>query len=228
VSGIYPEDQRSWWAAPPSLVVDEPLDPADGHGFSVEPAHQAVARSAAMLPWTSALAHKAAMTRSPQIASFSALTRDRSGGTITIDGRGACVPAYAVTDERDVALLRRALHELIRLHDAAGAKYIFATARNEVVRWRRGDSLNGFVEYLCAVPFGANGHALHSVHQMSTARMGRDPRDSVAQPTGELHDLRGVWIGDTSAFPTALGVHPMVACMALAARTAEHIAAALR
>jgi choline dehydrogenase-like flavoprotein len=168
------------------------------------------------------------MTRSPQIASVSALTRDRSGGTITIDGRGACVPAYAVTDERDVALLRRALHELIRLHDAAGAKYIFATARNEVVRWRRGDSLNGFVEYLCAVPFGAKGHALHSTHQMSTARMGRDPRDSVAQPTGELHDLRGVWIGDTSAFPTALGVHPMVACMALAARTAEHIAAALR
>jgi choline dehydrogenase-like flavoprotein len=65
---------------------------------------------------------------------------------------------------------------------------------------------------------------LFSAHQMGTARMGRDPDTSVAKPTGELHDVRGVWIGDTSAFPTALGVNPMVTCMALASRTAAQIA----
>jgi choline dehydrogenase-like flavoprotein len=70
------------------------------------------------------------------------------------------------------------------------------------------------------VPLGAGGQALFSAHQMGSARTGTDPSTSVAGPYGELHDVKGVWIGDTSAFPTALGVNPMVTCMALARRTA--------
>ena len=35
---------------------------------------------------------------------------------------------------------------------------------------------------------------------------------------------KGVWIGDTSAFPTPTGANPMLTCMALAHRTAEAIA----
>ena len=62
-----------------------------------------------------------------------------------------------------------------------------------------------------------------SAHQMGSARMGTDPATSVAKPTGELHDVPGVWIGDTSAFPTPSGANPMLTCMALAHRTAEHI-----
>ena len=54
--------------------------------------------------------------------------------------------------------------------------------------------------------------------------MGDDPQTSVADPWGELHDTKGVWIGDGSAFPTASGTNPMVTIMALAHRTAEAIA----
>ncbi|MGZ5324997.1 MAG: GMC oxidoreductase, partial [Solirubrobacterales bacterium] len=46
----------------------------------------------------------------------------------------------------------------------------------------------------------------------------------VAGPRGELHDVKGVWIGDASAFPTSSGTNPMVSIMALAHRTAEAIA----
>jgi choline dehydrogenase-like flavoprotein len=60
---------------------------------------------------------------------------------------------------------------------------------------------------------------------MGSARMGRDPGTSVANPWGELHDTPGVWIGDASAFPTASGTNPMLTTMALALRTAEAIAA---
>jgi choline dehydrogenase-like flavoprotein len=70
-------------------------------------------------------------------------------------------------------------------------------------------------------PFEA---ALFSAHQMGTCRMGTDPADSVAGPWGELHDTKGVWIGDGSAFPTSSGVNPMMTIMALAHRTAEAIA----
>jgi choline dehydrogenase-like flavoprotein len=39
-----------------------------------------------------------------------------------------------------------------------------------------------------------------------------------------LHEIKGVWIGDGSAFPTPSGTNPMVSIMALAHRTAEAIA----
>jgi choline dehydrogenase-like flavoprotein len=74
------------------------------------------------------------------------------------------------------------------------------------------------------VPQRAGGQKLFSAHQMGTARMGADSQTSVANPFGELHDVKGVWIGDGSAFPTASGTNPMVTIMALARRTAFAIA----
>jgi choline dehydrogenase-like flavoprotein len=62
---------------------------------------------------------------------------------------------------------------------------------------------------------------------MGTCRMGGDPKTSVANPWGELHDTPGVWIGDGSAFPTPSGTNPMVSIMALAHRTADAMAAAV-
>ena len=53
--------------------------------------------------------------------------------------------------------------------------------------------------------------------------MGADPAASVADGRGELHDTKGVWIGDGSAFPTAPGVNPMISIMSLAHRTAENM-----
>jgi hypothetical protein len=65
----------------------------------------------------------------------------------------------------------------------------------------------------------------HQRLKEGSCRMGKDRATSVANPWGELHDTRGVWIGDGSAFPTAPGTNPMISIMALARRTAEAIAA---
>ena len=73
-------------------------------------------------------------------------------------------------------------------------------------------------------PLRAGGLKVFSAHQMGTCRMGNDPKTRVANPFGELHDVKGVWIGDGSAFPTAVGTNPMVSIMALARRTAFAIA----
>ena len=58
-----------------------------------------------------------------------------------------------------------------------------------------------------------------------------DPKpDAPVEIQGEMRAIStsvpGVWIGDTSAFPTASGTNPMITAMALAHRTAEHLAAA--
>jgi choline dehydrogenase-like flavoprotein len=156
-------------------------------------------------------------------ATFIGLTRDRGGGRVTVDASGEAVPTYAVADELDAANLRRGLEAQARLHEAAGAHTITvlsAAARS----WRRGDDLDRYLAAAGQIPLRAGGVRLFSAHQMGTCRMGADPAASVADPRGELHDTRGVWIGDGSAFPTSSGTNPMVTIMALARRTATAIA----
>jgi choline dehydrogenase-like flavoprotein len=157
-------------------------------------------------------------------AGMIAIMRDRGHGQITLDAQGEAVAWYPLQTKEDLALLQRGVRELCLLHEAAGAERILGLADGGIQFWNRGDDLARFIREIGGAPGPFIPQQLFSAHQMGSARMGSDPRTSVAQPSGELHDVRGVWIGDTSAFPTALGVNPMVTCMALAARTAGFIA----
>jgi len=107
----------------------------------------------------------------------------------------------------------------VRIHAAAGAEEITVGHRGGHLRWTSGEDLEAFIDSVRAVP--AAQLPLFSAHQMGSCRMGSDPADSVAGAWGELHDTRGVWIGDGSALPSAPGTNPMVSIMALAHRTAE-------
>jgi choline dehydrogenase-like flavoprotein len=62
---------------------------------------------------------------------------------------------------------------------------------------------------------------------MGTARMAADPRASVVAPSGETHDVPGLWIADASLFPTSLGVNPMITILACARRVAGQLATRL-
>jgi choline dehydrogenase-like flavoprotein len=63
-----------------------------------------------------------------------------------------------------------------------------------------------------------------SKHLLGTARMGTDPKKSVADPWGRLHDLDNVWICDGSIWPTSTAFNPTLTQQALAWRTAAYIA----
>jgi choline dehydrogenase-like flavoprotein len=126
---------------------------------------------------------------------------------------------WGLGDDVDMRLARRAHVELVRLHEAAGAAEIFTGHQTEL-RWRRGDDMDEFMERVEAASYAPNDVACFTAHQMGSCRMGSDPSDSVADGRGELHDTKGVWIGDASAFPTAPGVNPMISIMSLAHRTA--------
>jgi choline dehydrogenase-like flavoprotein len=226
VFGSYVEDQSAWWGPTHAGLSDEFANiDGTGYGFLIEATQYSPGLGGSALPWTSGLEHKQLMSQFSNGASFVALTRDRGAGQVTIDANGEAVPTYAITDELDVAHLNRGIAEMARLHQAAGAVEIFSLAAG-LPRWRRGDDLDAFIARAQRVPARAGGQRLFSAHQMGTCRMGSDPATSVANPWGELHDVRGVWIGDGSAFPTASGTNPMVSIMALAHRTAEAIAAA--
>jgi choline dehydrogenase-like flavoprotein len=141
---------------------------------------------------------------------------------VDVDANGEAVPYYAVTDAVDIENVHHGVEVATRLHVAAGAQQIAYLAAG-LPMWRIGDDVDAYVAKLKRIPVRAGGVKLFSAHQMGTCRMGADAQTSVANPWGELHDVKGVWIGDGSAFPTASGTNPMVSIMALAHRTAEAI-----
>jgi choline dehydrogenase-like flavoprotein len=222
--GMYADDQKAWWGAPQAGLVDEFADVEDGYGFLVETTQYAPALVGSALPFTSASKHKEMMEKVPFGGTFIGLLRDHGHGRVEIDRDGQAVLWYDLHDPLDVRNTHRAIDVQARLHVAAGAREIQPMAAGAAA-WRLGDDLDEAIARWQRVPLRAGGFRLFCAHQMGTCRMGKDPQTSVADPWGQLHDTKGVWIGDGSAFPTSSGTNPMISIMALARRTAEAIAA---
>jgi choline dehydrogenase-like flavoprotein len=66
---------------------------------------------------------------------------------------------------------------------------------------------------------------LSAYHPMGTCRMGKDSRSSVVDEFGRAHDVPGLVITDASILPGSTYVNPQITIMALAARSARHLAA---
>jgi choline dehydrogenase-like flavoprotein len=65
-------------------------------------------------------------------------------------------------------------------------------------------------------------------HQCGTARMGKDPGDSVATPWGQAHDVPNLWLSDASVLPTSAAVNPSLTVAAHALRVAHAVGERLR
>ncbi|HYO81967.1 MAG TPA: GMC family oxidoreductase [Bryobacteraceae bacterium] len=65
-------------------------------------------------------------------------------------------------------------------------------------------------------------------HELGGARMGDNPRTSVVDKFCRTHDVSNLYVVDGSVFPSASEKNPTHTIMALAARTADHIATRLK
>ena len=54
--------------------------------------------------------------------------------------------------------------------------------------------------------------------------MGNDPDTSVCDKYGKVHGISGLYVADKSVLPTVGGGNPTLTVIALAIRTASHIA----
>lgn len=61
-------------------------------------------------------------------------------------------------------------------------------------------------------------------HQHGTCRMGDDPKNSVLDRFCRVHDVKNLFVVDTSCFPTGFGLNPMVTVVANALRVGSWIA----
>jgi choline dehydrogenase-like flavoprotein len=207
---------------------------ADRAGYVIEsaPAHPGLIALAT--PWEGAAEHAAIMADIRHTGALLAVTRDGGSGRVSTTRSGRVRIDYRL-DATGVATLRHALASMVRIARAAGA--IDVMAAGMPAAWcravdRMADSdFERYVAGLAGFDLAPNRGSVFSAHQMGTARMGGDPREHACDPQGRVRlglggdeVIRGLYVADTSLFPTGLGVNPMLTVMALARRVARAVA----
>ncbi|HEY8690847.1 MAG TPA: GMC family oxidoreductase [Chitinophagaceae bacterium] len=98
----------------------------------------------------------------------------------------------------------------------------------------RKDMVNDAIEMLTVAGIknvnGFNGdYALGmGIHEMGTARMGRDPKTSVLNEWNQVWDAQNVYVTDGAAMASAACVNPSLTYMALTARAVDHAVSELK
>jgi len=233
VGGIFERPIEPWKGPPQTVAVWKFID-LDGtyHGFWVEaaPAHPGL--FALSIPWISGRQHKDFMKQYYARSSASiVLLREWSSGTVTIDRDGFAVASYDL-EGRDRETLIRGMEETARILAAAGAVGVWTTHNAQVLA---GDGktpvkpadIDAFSALLRDHGVSYNRMMLYSAHLMGSCRMSADPALGPTSPTGELHSVKNLFVGDACVFPTTPAVNPMISIMAMARRTAESIKTAL-
>ncbi|XP_042487059.1 long-chain-alcohol oxidase FAO4A-like, partial [Macadamia integrifolia] len=175
----------------------------------------------AVIPWVSGIDIKERMCKFSRTAHIFALVRDKGSGTVNSSD------SYSYQmDDMDEENLRKGLEKILRILAAAGAEEIGThqgegkklnvkqASRHEFEKFVKEESrkkLRGLCSTLC------------SAHQMGSCRMGVDPTESVVNQRMETWEVEGLFLADTSVFPTALGVNPMVTAQAIAYCTARSV-----
>ena len=68
----------------------------------------------------------------------------------------------------------------------------------------------------------------YGIHEMGTARMGRDPKTSVLNATNQVHSCKNVFVTDGACMTSSSCVNPSLTYMALTARAANHAVSELK
>jgi choline dehydrogenase-like flavoprotein len=128
-------------------------------------------------------------------------------------------------------MMRQGMAQASRILHAAGAEGIQTLHTNPLGLGNySGDMSNhspdidSFCSAIAQSKTGENHLGVFSAHQMGTCRMGRDAASAGCNESGEVFGVKGLFIGDASAFPGSCGVNPMITIMALADHTARAIA----
>ncbi|CAK7357266.1 unnamed protein product [Dovyalis caffra] len=179
-----------------------------------------------LMPWISGADIKRRMCRFSRTAHVFALARDRGSGTV----HSPSSINYRM-DAEDEKNLQEGLEKTLRILAAAGAEEIgthHSTGKCLNVKKVSFHEFERFVKEESARPLRDLRGQICSAHQMGSCRMGVNPKESVVNQMGETWEVEGLFVADTSVFPTALGVNPMVTVQAIAYCTAQSVVDRLR
>ncbi|HZM73725.1 MAG TPA: GMC family oxidoreductase N-terminal domain-containing protein [Candidatus Polarisedimenticolia bacterium] len=237
VAGMFDESIDAWRGPLQSVrSIQFVTGDTNRNGYVIESAPGHPGLIALALPWTGRARHGELMSRARTFGPFIAVTRDGGEGTVRLTRAGRVRLDYRL-DRRGIATLRHALQTEARLARAAGANEILALGAPGAFFDARAHgssaerAFEAFVDGLASFDFGPNRGTVFSAHQMGSLRMGASARDHAADERGHVRRdtggavVPGLYVADTSTFPTGLGVNPMLTVMAMARRVSRTILA---
>ena len=234
VGAVMPEPVEMWRGTMQAVrSMQFAADEGARRRYVIESAPGHLGLLALVLPWQGALEHADLMAHARQFAPLIAITRDGGEGRTRLTSAGRVRIDYRL-DEAGRVTARHALISMARLARAGGARQILAVGQplaRHLVDDSPGEARRyaAFEERLAATDFRPHRGTIASAHQMGTIRMGKDPATHPADERGRIRAdprgtvIRGLYVADTSTFPTAIGVNPMVAVMSMARRVSRTV-----
>lgn len=225
--GMFDEDVRVWEGTLQARYSSEFRHWDGGYGpiFETVPIHPGA--GAVAVPWLSSEHHREQMGRYGKVSFVAVLPRDKTPGRVKIGRDGNPRIDYKLQPDDDRRLTEGAV-QAAKVMEAAGANEVYSThpaylsyrpgVPGAYERWADEVKRRGF----------AKNVSLFSYHQMSSCRMGVDPRRSAIDENNESHEVKDLFVLDGSTFPTASGVNPMLSIYGIAHRGAQKLAQRLR
>jgi len=153
------------------------------------------------------------------LAIFGVQVRARAKGRVQRGAFGRASIAYDLTDE-DVRSLKMGVKRLTQMMFAAGAREVLPGVFGLPERITKPDE----IEPIFDLPDDPRRFHCIASHLFGTARMGPTPQTGVVNPALESHELAGLYVVDSSVFPTNMGVNPQHTICAVSWLAAERIA----
>lgn len=149
-------------------------------------------------------------------AHWGAAVKARARGTVRAGPRRAIV-TYSLEPD-DLRTTARGVKVLCEMMFAAGAELVYPG----VFGWPDEVTDRAALEGLPA-PSDPNAYTMAVTHMFGTCRLGSRPADSVVGLDFQHHAMAGLYVADSSVFPTNTGVNPQTSILALAAVCARHV-----
>lgn len=215
----FPERVEAFRGIPQAYAVTEHEredDPEHGlWGFRIEAIMGTPGIVSTMLPGTGADAMRL-MKRYAHLAASLLLVPDAPSGRVTAGDAGRPRIEYRQREDH-ASRLRQAIEVAARVYLEAGAVRVIVPATTPIVIESARD-----LSRMRDARFTAARAPLISAHQQGTVRFAPNARDGAADPEGRVHGARGVYVMDSSLFPSSASSHIMAPIMTIA----RHLASA--
>lgn len=163
------------------------------------------------------------VARLAHVALWAANVRATAEGSVREGWSGVDRVRFSL-NEPDMRAARKAAGILARLLFDAGAREVWPGIYGIPGVLRRVDE----VAHIDQASLDPRAYSFIASHLFGAARMGLDPRTSVVGPDFQVHGAEGLYVVDSSVFPTNLGVNPQHSIMAMSRLCATRLAERLR
>ncbi|KAI1775112.1 GMC oxidoreductase-domain-containing protein [Hypoxylon cercidicola] len=189
-----------------------------------------------LYPWQSGLDFKAGALQYSHMTCHISMCRDRDTGSVSPEQTDGSPVINYTPSKFDRAHIRTGLVAIAKLCYVLGARSlvpavpdvpVFDCLRPVEERHLDDPDFVKWVRLLEQASLAPLRTTFNSAHQMGTARMGTKPETSAVDGSGRVWGCDNLYVADTSVFPSACGVNPMITVMAIADRIARGIAAKL-